>query len=142
MAEVRAKKALGQHFLTDLSIARRIADAFMTDSPESRESLDYNAGVAGKMAAEAKNEAGKYDVLEIGPGMGVLTQYMLQREDISLKMVEIDRESVDYLLMNFPKVNGSLIEADFLKMPLHRFFGDKFCIIGNFPYNISSQIFF
>lgn len=142
MAEVRAKKALGQHFLTDLSIARRIADAFVTDSPESRESLDYNAEVAGKMAAEAKNETGKYDVLEIGPGMGVLTQYMLQREDISLKMVEIDRESVDYLLMNFPKVNGSLIEADFLKMPLHRFFGDKFCIIGNFPYNISSQIFF
>lgn len=142
MAEVRAKKALGQHFLTDLSIARRIADAFMTDSPESRKSLDYNAGVAGKMATEAKNEAGKYEVLEIGPGMGVLTQYMLQREDISLKMVEIDRESVDYLLMNFPKVNGSLIEADFLKMPLHRFFGDKFCVIGNFPYNISSQIFF
>lgn len=82
------------------------------------------------------------DVLEIGPGMGVLTQYLLQRQDIRLKMVEIDRESVDYLLVHFPQVNGALIEADFLKLRLETFFKGKFCIIGNFPYNISSQIFF
>ena len=142
MAEVRAKKALGQHFLTDLSIARRIAWAFLTDSASSRESADFDAAVTEKMADEAKNENGKYDVLEVGPGMGVLTQYMLEREDIELKMVEIDRESVDYLLVNFPQVNGSLIEADFLKMNLEHFFSGKFCVIGNFPYNISSQIFF
>lgn len=142
MAEVRAKKALGQHFLTDLGIARRIAGAFLTDSASSRESEDSNAAVAEKMADEAKNANGKYDVLEVGPGMGVLTQYMLEREDVELKMVEIDRESVDYLLVNFPQVNGSLIEADFLKMNLEHFFSGKFCVIGNFPYNISSQIFF
>lgn len=117
--EVRAKKSLGQHFLTDLSIARQIADALIVPSgPE------------------------KADVLEVGPGMGVLTQYLLQRPDIALKMVEIDRESVDYLLVNFPQVNGSLIEADFLKLRLENFFKDSFRVIGNFPYNISSQIFF
>ena len=117
--EVRAKKSLGQHFLTDLSIARQIADALIVPSgPE------------------------KADVLEVGPGMGVLTQYLLQRPEIALKMVEIDRESVDYLLVNFPQVNGSLIEADFLKLRLENFFKGSFLVIGNFPYNISSQIFF
>lgn len=117
--EVRAKKSLGQHFLTDLSIARQIADALIVPpGPE------------------------KADVLEVGPGMGVLTQYLLQRPEIALKMVEIDRESVDYLLVNFPQVNGSLIEADFLKLRLENFFKGSFRVIGNFPYNISSQIFF
>ena len=117
--EVRAKKSLGQHFLTDLSIARQIADALIVPSgPE------------------------KADVLEVGPGMGVLTQYLLHRPEIALKMVEIDRESVDYLLVNFPQVNGSLIEADFLKLRLENFFKGSFRVIGNFPYNISSQIFF
>ena len=91
--------------------------------------------------------------LEIGPGMGVLSQYLLERDDIDLKMVEIDDESVDYLLMiddesvdyllmNLPKTNGRLIKADFLKLKLENFFKGKFFIIGNFPYNISSQIFF
>lgn len=117
MTEVRAKKALGQHFLTDLSIAQRIADALITD---------------GIMT----------EALEIGPGMGVLTQYLFQRTDIDLKMVEIDTESVDYLLTHFPQANGRLIEGDFLKLKLENFFKEKFCIIGNFPYNISSQIFF
>ncbi len=119
--QVRAKKSLGQHFLTDLSIARRIAESLQPDG-----------------AAE-DNPA---DVLEIGPGMGVLSQFLLERQDISLKMVEIDRESVDYLLMNFPKSYGRLIEADFLKLDIGKLFGGDFCIIGNFPYNISSQIFF
>lgn len=120
--QVRAKKALGQHFLTDLKIAQDIADALVV------------TGVEGGTS--------ETDVLEIGPGMGVLTQFLLKRPEISLKMVEIDRESVDYLLVNFPQVNGSLIEADFLRMRLENFFGGSFCVIGNFPYNISSQIFF
>ena len=114
--EVRAKKALGQHFLTDLSIAQRIADALIAAEP--------------------------MHALEIGPGMGVLTQYLLQRPGIDLRMVEIDTESVNYLLTHFPQVNGRLLEADFLKLRLEKFFSGQFAIIGNFPYNISSQIFF
>lgn len=116
--EVRAKKALGQHFLTDLSIAQKIADALETE------------------------ESTVAPTLEIGPGMGVLSQYLLERKDIDLKMVEIDTESVNYLLTHFPKANGRLLEADFLKLPLEKFFRGQFCVIGNFPYNISSQIFF
>lgn len=119
--QVRAKKSLGQHFLTDLSIARRIA-----------ESLQPESAAPGSPA----------DVLEIGPGMGVLSQFLMERDDISLKMVEIDKESVDYLLLNFPKADGALIQADFLKIDLKQFFRKEFCVIGNFPYNISSQIFF
>lgn len=126
--EVRAKKALGQHFLTDLSIARNIADALLTDGSTT-------------LPADGSATA-KTDVLEVGPGMGVLTQFLLRRPELDLKMVEIDRESVDYLLLNFPQVNGSLIEGDFLKMKLEHFFSGSFCVIGNFPYNISSQIFF
>ena len=128
--EVRAKKSLGQHFLTDLSIAQRIADSLTVPLP------------ADAMSASVNANGPETDVLEIGPGMGVLTQYLLQRQDIRLKMVEIDRESVDYLLVHFPQVNGALIEADFLKLRLETFFNGRFCIIGNFPYNISSQIFF
>jgi 16S rRNA (adenine1518-N6/adenine1519-N6)-dimethyltransferase len=122
--EVRAKKALGQHFLTDLSIAQRIADALLVPSP-GMEDIE-----------------GATPVLEVGPGMGVLSQYMLKRPEVALKLVEIDSESVEYLLIHFPEVNGNLIEADFLKLKLEKFFPGKFCIIGNFPYNISSQIFF
>ena len=119
--QVRAKKSLGQHFLTDLSVARKIAGSLQPDGASSEHPAD---------------------VLEIGPGMGVLSQFLMERGDISLKMVEIDSESVDYLLVNFPKANGSLIQADFLKLDLRNFFKGDFCIIGNFPYNISSQIFF
>ena len=113
--EVRAKKSLGQHFLTDQGVAHSIVDA-----------LSAPAG----------------DVLEVGPGMGVLTKYLLERPDVDLKLVEIDGESVDYLLTHFPGMQGRLIQADFLRLPLEKFFGEKFLIIGNFPYNISSQIFF
>ena len=81
-------------------------------------------------------------VLEIGPGMGVLSRYLLERTDIDLKLVEIDSESVAYLMQHFPSLAGRLLEADFLKMNLPKFFPGDFCIIGNFPYNISSQIFF
>ena len=116
--EVRAKKALGQHFLTDLSIAQRIADALTV--PE------------GKVLP----------ALEVGPGMGVLTQYLLQRSEVDLRCVEIDTESVDYLMIHFPKIHGRLLEADFLKLKLENFFSGQFAVIGNFPYNISSQIFF
>ena len=112
--KVRAKKALGQHFLTDQRIAQSIVDAL----------------------------EGSGSVLEVGPGMGVLTQYLLQRGDIDLKLVEIDSESVDYLLAHFQGMQGRLLQADFLKLPLEKIFPGDFNIIGNFPYNISSQIFF
>lgn len=131
---VRPKKALGQHFLTDLSVAQKIADALVVD------------GVGGAVpeagAVPSGNTAAAMPVLEIGPGMGVLSQYLLEREDIDLKMIEIDRESVDYLLTHFPKASGRVIEGDFLKMNLSYFFPGTFAVIGNFPYNISSQIFF
>lgn len=135
--EVRAKKSLGQHFLTDLSIAQRIADSLTAPVAPGD-----STGDTGSNTSSGKDGAGLTDVLEVGPGMGVLTQFLLQRSELNLKMVEIDRESVDYLLVHFPQVNGSLIEADFLKLRLETFFKGQFCIIGNFPYNISSQIFF
>lgn len=112
--EVRAKKALGQHFLTDQKVAKAIVDALDVSGP----------------------------VLEVGPGMGVLTQYLIRRPELDMKMVEIDTESVDYLLSHFPGMQGRLMEADFLTLPLERIFPADFCVIGNFPYNISSQIFF
>ena len=116
MQQVKAKKALGQHFLTDLSVARRIADT-----------LGDRVGMP---------------VLEIGPGMGVLTQYLMQ-DGHRLKVVELDGESVDYLNANFPDLRGNIIADDFLKLDLNAIFGDEeFCVIGNYPYNISSQIFF
>lgn len=116
--EVRAKKALGQHFLTDQSIAQTIVAALRDDASLPR------------------------DVLEIGPGMGVLTQYLLGREDIDLKCVEIDDESVVYLLTHFPNMQGKLLEADYLKLNMRKIFKGEYRVIGNFPYNISSQIFF
>ena len=242
--EVRAKKSLGQHFLTDLSIAQRIADSLIAPSPDAShlqnaaesetgtthlqeatgeetetthlqsmtesetgndreqtvntdvaKDMDGHVGTSAENRTdtpiqpachmettmhvgndtnhresetqvgkdtghrEAETQVGKdtdhresetkvgydgrwTDVLEVGPGMGVLTQYLLQRPELSLKMVEIDRESVDYLLTNLPIPSGALIEADFLKLRLETFFKGQFCIIGNFPYNISSQIFF
>jgi len=114
MAQVRAKKYLGQHFLKDMGIARQIAESLVLD--------------------------GRTSVLEIGPGMGVLTQFLLQNPLIDLTAVELDTESVEYLHIHYPELK--VIEADFLKMDLKNLFPDKFCIIGNFPYNISSQIFF
>ena len=112
--QVRAKKYLGQHFLKDLEIARRIAESLPL-----REAMP---------------------VVEVGPGMGVLTRFLLENPLIDLTAVEIDRESVEYLHNHYPDLK--LIEGDFLKMDLAALFPDKFCIIGNFPYNISSQIFF
>lgn len=115
--EVRAKKALGQHFLVDQGAAQRIVAAL-----EPLETIR--------------------DVLEIGPGMGVLTQYLLKREDIDLKMVELDEESVNYLLTHFNGMQGKLFLADYLKLNVDHLFKGPYRVIGNFPYNISSQIFF
>lgn len=118
MDKVKAKKHLGQHFLTDLSIAQRITDSLTTtDTPNT---------------------------LEIGPGMGVLTQFLEKRTDVNLRVVEIDTESVAYLHEHFNLNSDAIIEGDFLKMKLDELFGTdaQFSVIGNFPYNISSQIFF
>ena len=129
--EVRAKKALGQHFLTDQTVAQRIVDAL-------------TAGVRGERPPYSEGDGHRVprDVLEIGPGMGVLTQYLLQREDIDLKLVELDGESVDYLLTHFPGMQGRLYQADYLRLDIHKLFPGEYRVIGNFPYNISSQIFF
>ena len=127
--EVRAKKALGQHFLTDESIAHRIVDALQPELTDI-DGRDTDGGA-------------KMPTLEIGPGMGVISKYLLEREDLDFKMIEIDRESVDYLLSHYPKAYGRVLEGDFLKLSLEAIYGDRsFCVIGNFPYNISSQIFF
>lgn len=119
MAEVRAKKALGQHFLTDLNIARKIAYSLEGGAPENPDK-----------------------VLEVGCGMGVLTQFLLQRDDVITYGAEIDSESVEYLHNHYPEFAPRLTEGDFLKMDLRTTYGDRLKIIGNFPYNISSQIFF
>ena len=114
-----SQKALGQHFLTDLNIARKIADALS----------------GGTDAAPA-------EVLEVGCGMGVLTQFLLRRNDIVTWGAEIDAESVEYLHAHYPEFTPRLIEGDFLKLDLRERFPEGVRIIGNFPYNISSQIFF
>ena len=119
MQKVKPKKALGQHFLTDLSVARRIAST-----------LDDFKGMP---------------VIEVGPGMGMLTQFLLA-DGHDVKVAEIDRESVAYLTAEYPELaaEGRILECDFLKTDLNEVFpGEgKFCVIGNYPYNISSQIFF
>jgi 16S rRNA (adenine1518-N6/adenine1519-N6)-dimethyltransferase len=150
--EVRAKKALGQHFLVDLNAARRIVDALTagrrTDVADTQPVVYNRPGkndraVIGKpLSANDLHSTPPASVLEIGPGMGVLTQYLLQREDIDLKAVELDGESVDYLLTHFPGIQGRLLQADYLRLDLHRVFAGEYRVIGNFPYNISSQIFF
>ena len=137
MMEVRAKKSLGQHFLVDLTVAQRIVDALRQGDEPGRSFLSGPAR-GGSEAGHIPPAA----VLEIGPGMGVLTQYLLQREDIDLKLVELDGESVDYLLTHFNGMQGRLYQADYLKLDIHRLFEGPYRVIGNFPYNISSQIFF
>ncbi|MCU0467658.1 MAG: 16S rRNA (adenine(1518)-N(6)/adenine(1519)-N(6))-dimethyltransferase RsmA [Arcicella sp.] len=116
--DVRAKKSLGQHFLRDLEAAKKIADLM-------------------------SGHGGYTQVLEIGPGMGVLTQFLLQHKEYQTDVVELDRESVDYLNVHYPELKDRVHSADFLHLNLATFFkGEKFGIVGNFPYNISSQILF
>ena len=119
MTEVRAKKSLGQHFLTDLNIARKICYSMSGGTPEAPAT-----------------------VLEVGCGMGVLTQFLLQRDDVVTYGAEIDGESVVYLHEHYPAFAPRLVEGDFLQMDLKAMFPDGVRVIGNFPYNISSQIFF
>jgi 16S rRNA (adenine1518-N6/adenine1519-N6)-dimethyltransferase len=115
---VRPKKHLGQHFLTDQNIAQRITGSLIP--------------------------GGSANLIEVGPGKGILTQYLLREPGFNLVPVEIDSESVEYLITNFPDLKSKLIEGDFLRFDPGKVFGkdEKFRIIGNFPYNISSQIFF
>ena len=127
MSEVRAKKALGQHFLVDLNIARKICDAL-------------GGGDAPSAAAAVLPDPAP--VLEVGCGMGVLTQFLRRRRDIVTWGAEIDSESVAYLHAHYPEFTPRLIEGDFLKLDLRALFPQGLKIIGNFPYNISSQIFF
>lgn len=118
MQKVKAKKHLGQHFLTDLDIAKNIVDALtLTD---------------------------QYDiVLEVGPGMGVLTQFLIEKSNYKTFPVDIDKESIGYLAEKYPTLKGNIIYGDFLKMNLNDVAqNETFAVIGNFPYNISSQILF
>lgn len=117
MKDVKAKKHLGQHFLTDESIAQRIAETIF-------------------------DKEGFKDVLEIGPGMGVMTKYLLKNDSFQTWLCEIDNESVDYLVVNYPEVGNNIMNRDFLKMNLDDIFDRPFGLIGNYPYNISSQIVF
>ncbi len=116
---VRAKKSLGQHFLTDLNIASKICDSLAGGTTEK-----------------------PVVALEVGCGMGVLTQFLLKREDVEVWGAEIDGESVEYLNEHFPEFTPRLIAGDFLKMDLRTHFPEGLSVIGNYPYNISSQIFF
>jgi 16S rRNA (adenine1518-N6/adenine1519-N6)-dimethyltransferase len=116
MEKVKAKKHLGQHFLKDEGVAKNIADTLQLKGYE--------------------------DILEIGPGMGVLTKYLLEKP-VTTYVVEIDNESVEYLEAHYSKLLGKIISKDFLKYDINEIFeGKQFAIIGNFPYNISTQIVF
>jgi 16S rRNA (adenine1518-N6/adenine1519-N6)-dimethyltransferase len=117
MTLVRAKKHLGQHFLTDKNIAAKIVDSL--------------------------NPAKGYSqVLEVGPGMGILSDFLLQKTDYEVSLIDIDTESYEYLQKKYPQLGKRLINADFLEMDFAAFFTGPMAIIGNFPYNISSQILF
>ena len=117
MKEVKAKKHLGQHFLTDKTVCARMTQSINKDSVKK--------------------------VLEVGPGMGALTEFLLQRKDFDTHVVEIDTESVTYLNENFENLRGRIYSLDFLKVDLTELMGSEpFAVAGNFPYNISSQILF
>jgi 16S rRNA (adenine1518-N6/adenine1519-N6)-dimethyltransferase len=116
--KVRAKKHLGQHFLIDKNICQKIADQY-------------------------RNHQGCNKVLEIGPGTGALTEYLVKREELDLYVIEIDRDSIAYLNEHYPMLENKIIEQDFLKMDLKKIMGEEpFGVVGNFPYNISTQILF
>jgi 16S rRNA (adenine1518-N6/adenine1519-N6)-dimethyltransferase len=114
---VKPKKHLGQHFLKDESIAREIADSLQPENSFRK-------------------------VLEIGPGTGVLTKYLLEKKEFETTVIDIDTESIAYLEKHFPSLEKRIISGDFLRLPLGNLFSEPFAVIGNFPYNISSQILF
>ena len=117
MTLVRAKKHLGQHFLTDKNIAAKIVESLRPDSSYSQ-------------------------VLEVGPGMGILSDFLLQKPEYEVSLIDIDTESYQYLQKKYPQLGSRLINADFLEMDFAAFFTGPMAVIGNFPYNISSQILF
>ncbi|MDR1757414.1 MAG: 16S rRNA (adenine(1518)-N(6)/adenine(1519)-N(6))-dimethyltransferase RsmA [Bacteroidales bacterium] len=112
---VKPKKWLGQHFLVDDTVARRIAGSTLSRNKH---------------------------FLEVGAGTGMLTQFLLQKNDIDLQVVEVDMESINYLRVHYPALEGKIIHEDFLTLPLQEMYPDTLTVIGNFPYNISSQILF
>jgi 16S rRNA (adenine1518-N6/adenine1519-N6)-dimethyltransferase len=114
---VRPKKHLGQHFLKDNNIAINIVNALHPENSFKK-------------------------VLEIGPGTGVLTKHLLQKNEYETTVIDIDTESIAFLEQNFPQLKNRIISGDFLKLPLNELFSEPFAVIGNFPYNISSQILF
>ena len=114
---VRPKKHLGQHFLHDKNIAKKIADTLTGHGNYKK-------------------------VLEIGAGTGSLTQFLLKKPDIDLSVIDVDIESIDYLKEHYPELKEKIIFADFLKTDLYKLFNEPFAVIGNFPYNISTQILF
>ncbi|MDR1757151.1 MAG: 16S rRNA (adenine(1518)-N(6)/adenine(1519)-N(6))-dimethyltransferase RsmA [Culturomica sp.] len=115
MSIVRAKKSLGQHFLKDRNIAAKITGSLLPVTAE---------------------------VLEVGPGMGVLTRFLFENTGISVRAIDVDRESVEYLHREFPAHREQIVHGDFLKTDLSLWYSGPFSVIGNLPYNISSQIFF
>lgn len=116
--KVQAKKSLGQHFLVDENICQDIV---------------------GALPIQEK----KVKVVEVGPGMGAITKYLLERTDLDLTVFELDREAAKYIETHFPQLKGKIEQGDFLKAPLSELLGpDNFWVVGNFPYNISSQIIF
>jgi 16S rRNA (adenine1518-N6/adenine1519-N6)-dimethyltransferase len=117
MSLVRAKKHLGQHFLTDKNIAAKIVDSLRPGNSYSQ-------------------------VLEVGPGMGILSDFLLQKPELQIYLIDIDTESYEFLQKKYPQLGERLINDDFLEMDFKRVFNEPFGIIGNFPYNISSQILF
>jgi 16S rRNA (adenine1518-N6/adenine1519-N6)-dimethyltransferase len=118
LQKVKAKKHLGQHFLTDLSIAKNIVDSLSQTQQYKK-------------------------VVEVGPGMGVLTQYLIEHEEYETFPVDVDRDSIGYLVEKYPSLKGNIIYGDFLKMDLNELIANEsFAVIGNFPYNISTQILF
>jgi len=117
MSSVRAKKHLGQHFLNDKNAAQRIVDALTP-------SLGFK------------------QVLEVGPGMGVLSDFLLQNEQYETFLIDVDDESIEFLADKYPQLGDRLIHGDFLELDFSKYFDEKMAVIGNFPYNISSQILF
>ncbi|QXV66409.1 16S rRNA (adenine(1518)-N(6)/adenine(1519)-N(6))-dimethyltransferase RsmA [Mucilaginibacter sp. 21P] len=117
MSLVRAKKHLGQHFLTDKNIASKIVESLRPDN-------------------------GYKQVLEVGPGMGILSDFLLQKPDYEVFLIDIDTESYNFLQKKYPQLGSKLINADFLELDFKASFDEKTAVIGNFPYNISSQILF